>query len=294
MKLNPTRFNIPAVLCLVLAAGGRLAAQTAVADCAACHRAIADEWRGSLHREAYTTPVFLARKEELSRAGESSCDCHAPQQLAPDYLGLKPTARADSLQLGVDCISCHLDGERVAWSSGPTKYAPHWTRQAAIYASGNFCIGCHSWAPKDAFDCQECHMPLQAGPAADGPHLESPQGAAHRSHRWAASRDLETLAQAVSLTVRGGGESLWVEVANLVPAHQFPANSHRSAEIVLMDESGREPSWRQSLTLAADSTANFAVKAAGGPGSAWFELRYFPGPAVWPDSFVVVRRAPLP
>ena len=286
--------HVPGIIFLSLILAGYLAAQTAVADCATCHRSIADEWKTSLHGEAYTTPLFLAEKEKRSAAGESSCDCHAPQRLAPDRLGKRPAERGNSPQAGVDCISCHLDTEMVIWSSGEGMYVPHWTRQAPVYASGEFCAGCHSWAGPDPADCQECHMRPVAGLSADGPHLESPPGATHRSHRWAASRDPQVLAEAVAFKAVARGPDYTVEVTNLVPTHPFPGTHHRTAMVALVTESRTEPLWRESLSLAADSTATFTVKLPETTGATWFELRFYPAPAIWPDSFYVVQRAGLP
>ena len=261
-----------------------------VEDCSTCHREITREWRSSLHAQAYISPVFLKRKEELSDSGQSSCSCHAPDNIAPEFLGAVPEEREDSLHLGVDCLACHMDKDMVAWSSGEQRYVPHFTRMNRMYSQGRFCTGCHRWGKGTGFDCQECHMPELRGANSDGPHIGKVTGATHRSHSWPGSRNPEILAQGAVLTSIRNGKQLSVSVTNVVGAHSFPVGDHHRAEIVVLSESSLDPVWGQSVKLAPDSTAEYSVKLRSARARAIVELRFYPAPAVWPDSFYVLYK----
>lgn len=259
-------------------------------DCATCHRLIADEWRGSLHASAYSDPVFAGERERFDCSGRSGCTCHAPARVAGDFIGRVPPMREDGLQHGVDCISCHVDSAMVVWSGGEEMYVPHWTRSDPRYAEGVFCAGCHRWAGGDPADCRACHMPDAEGPAAAGPHLDNPADAVHSSHAWHVSGDPDMLSRGALLeaaTVPDG--RLRVEVANTVGAHAFPVNGHHEARVVLTGARGTVL-WQREIRLAADSTVTFLIDSVAARRC---ELRFHIAPAVWPDSFHLLRSIEL-
>ena len=261
-----------------------------VSACSTCHVAITSEWRSSLHAQAYSSPVFLKRKEGTGDSAQGSCSCHGPDNIAPEFLGKVPQTRKDSLHLGVDCLACHMDKDMVAFSSGEQVFVPHFTRTDSIYSQGRFCSGCHSWAKDTGFDCQECHMPELEGDGSDGAHIGKKAGATHRSHRWPGSRNPEILAQGAVLSATRSGEQLSLSVTNLVGAHSFPAAGGHRAEIVVLPESSANPVWEQSVSLAVDSTAEYSVKLSEARVRALVELRFYPAPELWPDSFYVLHK----
>jgi len=261
-----------------------------VSDCSTCHVAITREWRSSPHAQAYISPVFLKRKEEPGDSGRSSCACHGPDNIAPEFLGKVPQARKESLHLGVDCLACHMDREMVAFSSGERRFVPHFTRMESIYSQGRFCTGCHSWAKGSGFDCQGCHMPELEGANSDGAHFSKADGATHRSHSWPGSRNPEMLARGAALNATRSGKQLGLSVTNLVGAHSFPAAGGHRAEIVVLSESSAEPVWEQTVSLAIDSTAEYSVELGGAGARTLVELRFYPAPEFWPDSFYVLHR----
>ena len=290
MSLTAFKITSCAIGLLWIFTLARADSQIGVGDCATCHGAITREWRSSLHAQAYISPVFLKRKEELRDSGQSSCACHAPENIAPEFLGAVPQAREDSLHLGVDCLACHMDDDMVAWSGAQQRFVPHFTSMDSIYSQGRFCTGCHSWGKESGFDCQECHMPEIEGGGSDGPHIGKVDGATHRSHGWPGSRNPEILAQGAALTAVRNGKRLGLSVANLVGAHSFPVSSGHRAEIVVLAESSLSPVWEQSVTLAVDSTAEYSVELGDIRAGALVELRFYPAPAVWPDSFYVLHK----
>ncbi len=80
--------------------------------CERCHAVIAEEWRGSLHHEAFDDPVFLAA---YGMESQTFCrSCHVPES--------DPTrpATAEERHLGVGCVSCHGQGlESVGYDVAP-------------------------------------------------------------------------------------------------------------------------------------------------------------------------------
>ncbi len=270
-------------LILQLALVSLLNAQRVI-DCGACHQAIAGEWRGSLHSRAWNTEAFRRDERVHTGLGGTSCGCHAPAAFVPDSTGSKPSLRADTLETGVDCISCHMDRNLTAYSSGKTLTAPHWSRTEKTFSEGRFCTGCHSWGQEGNALCQDCHMPQAAGP----PSVASGAGptGSHSSHRWPGSLDPEFVRQAQSLEAeRGAQGQLLLTLANLLSVHAFPQGTHRRAEVLLFGKDGKKPLWRQELRLAADSSASYVIEPAAAPAGSRVELRYYPVPEVWPDSF---------
>src|SRR5688500_1262783 len=89
---------------------------SAPSSCASCHATIAEEWRSSFHRAAFTDETFQASLAlEEPREHAFCIDCHAPAK-----------ARAD----GVDCAACHGS-------------EPHEKRGRAGSAT---CARCHEFA----------------------------------------------------------------------------------------------------------------------------------------------------
>jgi hypothetical protein len=90
-------------------------------DCSACHRAIVEQWRTSMHAHAMRSPVTVAQNNQLLDAdlrGEKSPDpkhicvnCHGPVAVAATGRARLPLHRQGYedgfLAEGVGCSSCH-------------------------------------------------------------------------------------------------------------------------------------------------------------------------------------------
>jgi Cytochrome c7 and related cytochrome c len=236
------------------------------AECAGCHAGIAAEWRRSLHRAAHDDPSFRA---SFAREPRAFCgDCHAPE-------GAAPTTAA----LGVACTTCHRGDHG-----------------AASHRASDSCGFCHEFSFPDRADstrpadrmqltvtehrmsahaeesCASCHMPRVDGP-----------GGAHRSHAFAASRDVGALAQALVARARTPAPDV-VEVV-LRPGrvgHAFPTGDlFRRLEVGVerFDEHGERVGFAvQSVGRTFASRRGRQEEVAdtrpGAPGQADARLRF--------------------
>ncbi len=206
--------------------------------CGNCHGEVAAEWRGSLHAQAWTDPVFQAayRQEPVARCRH----CHAPH-------GDPQGAGAAFANDGVSCAACHVrDGAIFAVQPRPAGSIGHAVAAAPDMASAGWCAGCHQFgmfatpkrdhaarfewtAPQqDTFAewtrsphaaqgqaCQFCHMP---------PVVRA-SGKAGRSHRFlGATAELVPHAVAVSVRAAATGSKTVATVTVSAPGagHAFP------------------------------------------------------------------------
>jgi len=168
--------------------------------CASCHAAIADEWRASFHRSAFTDSSFqrsLSLEEPKDRA--FCLRCHAPAQ---------ETAGRSA---GVDCTSCHA--------------TPHAPKRVAVGTSA--CATCHEFAFDDGradlvqktvsehasspwadVSCSECHMPVRDG---------------HKDHRFVAGHaPTEMIASAVHVSLARASSTSMRFTVRVDAGHAFP------------------------------------------------------------------------
>jgi hypothetical protein len=99
---------------------------------------------------------------------------------------------------------------------------------------------------------------------------------------------------AVLLEVVPEGEKLTIEVTNVVPAHEFPAVDDRVAEVALVNGQTGEVLWQEAVTVQADSTTRLSVERPVAEHGFSIELRFYPGPALWPDRYYVLQSLGLP
>lgn len=176
------------------------------ARCAGCHPVIADEWRSSFHRTAFSDATFqrsLALEEASAKA--FCVHCHAPEADPRANAGRPPDDRA--LAIGVGCTSCHGDADapRTAHAPplAPARVAPHRVTVDPAFATEKACAACHQFtfddgrpdlvqrtldehaaSPFAGVSCATCHMPRRDG---------------HRDHRFLAGHDPARIAEAVRI-----------------------------------------------------------------------------------------------
>jgi hypothetical protein len=234
-------------------AGTATATATSASRCSECHRSAGDEWKGSAHARAATSPAYVAMRRA---ARDERCErCHAPLASAPS---VDQIVAAE----GVTCDACHAIAETAARRSGAAfrlrlddnvKFGPlcdakviyfHRMGCAPFQQESTACGACHlfyrslpgggelpvlteyeEWAAGPDGDgsiaCQGCHMAGAAGEAAIG---AGPRSAIH--HHGFLGRDQMLRGRAVTVRVvarRHGGRVIGqVVVTNRGAAHRIP------------------------------------------------------------------------
>ena len=227
------------------------------AACRDCHKAIYDEWAGSMHAKSskLADPVhaavhdaFMAAMKESGKNPSYFCAvCHTPTADNMDAL-MKGAAMPDPANVtnarGTTCSFCHkadglVEGDKfntyrftdvIKWKETPSN-APHKVEPSSFASTSLVCMGCHgkmvnakggvicSMDEEGSSDCLACHMPLAEGQAADGSARPD-----HASHAFPASHDPAVLKSGA--IVEAGAElgRLVVILKNPNP-HFFPSTN---------------------------------------------------------------------
>jgi hypothetical protein len=269
--------------------------------CAACHAAVVEEWRESMHAHAHPSedPIYAAmRSLRMERQGAQvarKCgSCHHP--LAND------TPDAPLATTGVSCRSCHgvahvregAGHAALVWTEdrllrGPHDLAPdaspvHGTGPAAPHLTDGrtLCLACHREArnPEGVVTCNtgneladteasctSCHMPEVNAPS--GSVSTRPT---HRSHVFvgphaAWSGDDGFLRGAVAMRAELGSE-LVVTLENR-SGHAFPTGfpgRFAVLQAIAKDASGAEiwRAWREDPSEAPQAMLNQVYLDADG------------------------------
>jgi hypothetical protein len=227
------------------------------ASCRDCHKAIYDEWAGSMHAKSskLADPVhaavhdaFMAAMKESGKNPTYFCAvCHTPTADNMDAL-IKGTAMPDPADVtnarGITCSFCHkadglVEGKNfntyrftdvIKWKETLAN-APHKVEASSFMSTQLVCMGCHgkmvnakggvicSMDEEGNSDCLACHMPLAEGQPADGSARPD-----HASHAFPASHDPAVLKSGA--VVEAGAElgRLVVILKNPNP-HFFPSTN---------------------------------------------------------------------
>lgn len=201
-------------------------------SCGTCHKAIYDEWKTSIHAQAYRDPFFHAYWTKDNHTWVC-LNCHSPlENQQPTLITEIPRDRveravqtpnpqydADYQHEGVTCAACHVrDG--VILGPFDDAVAPHPTKADPTFRTTQVCYRCHSvvggpaqfynggpcgtypeyesgyWMKERGFICQSCHMPEIERPVATGGPLRK-----GRQHLWRGGHDPAMVKQAVDIKV---------------------------------------------------------------------------------------------
>ena len=201
-------------------------------SCGTCHTAIYDEWKTSIHAQAYRDPFFHAYWTKDKQTWVC-LNCHSPlENQQPTLITEIPRDRveravqapnpqydADYQHEGVTCAACHVrDG--VILGPFDDAVAPHPTKADPNFRTTQLCYRCHSvvggpaqfynggpcgtypeyesgyWMKERGFICQSCHMPEIERPVATGGPLRK-----GRQHLWRGGHDPAMVKQAVDIKV---------------------------------------------------------------------------------------------
>lgn len=204
-------------------------------SCLECHAPIAREWEESFHHRSIAGPYWkdvrdMGYAKTFDRLRKPCASCHAPANvldlpaalssnssrdkvlgvectpnLLEDPKGIFPKLRSDDVNLGVDCVSCHVSHHGIVGSGRYTTEAHEIVAdkrfQDATVTSNSFCVTCHlsavrSWQQThyatEGKTCLDCHMPYVKSPSVEG----GPERL-RRSHRFPADKDRAMLKSAL-------------------------------------------------------------------------------------------------
>ena len=200
--------------------------------CGTCHKEIYEEWKTSIHSQAYQDPFFHAYWTKDKHVWVC-LNCHSPlENQQPTLIKDIPRQRVEkSPQLpnpqydpeyqkeGVTCAACHVRDGTIL---GPfdDSVAPHPTRFDPSFRTTQVCYRCHNVisGPAQFYNvgpcgtyseyegkffmkdrgmiCQSCHMPeIERAVAVGGPIRQG------RQHLWRGGHDPEMVKRAMAVQV---------------------------------------------------------------------------------------------
>lgn len=201
-------------------------------SCGTCHTDIYNEWKTSIHSQAYKDPFFHAYWTKDKHTWVC-LNCHTPlENQQPTLIKDIPRDRVERAvqepnphfdkeyqQEGVTCAACHVRDGVILGPFEDAK-APHPTKYDPMFRTTQLCYRCHSvvggpaqfynggpcgtyaefedgyWMKERGFICQNCHMPAIERPVAVGGPIR--QG---RQHLWRGGHDPEMVKQAIGVKI---------------------------------------------------------------------------------------------
>ncbi|MFM8552665.1 MAG: multiheme c-type cytochrome [Nitrospiraceae bacterium] len=201
-------------------------------SCGTCHREIYEEWKTSIHAQAYDDPFFQAYWKKDKNIWVC-LNCHTPlENQQPTLVKDIPRGRVeravqepnphydpDYQREAITCAACHVrDG--VILGPFDDSAAPHPTKFDPNFRTAQVCYRCHNvvsgpaqfynvgpcgtyseyegryFMKEKGFICQSCHMPEVERPVATGGPIRP-----GRRHLWRGGHDPEMVKQAVAVQI---------------------------------------------------------------------------------------------
>jgi len=220
-------------------------------SCLPCHAAVVEEWRASMHSQAFLDPQVRAPDQADDFRKTECLPCHAP--LPVFMYGIEPDTRVveriERRHEGVDCLACHGLPDRSVAATRPGLQAACRPVLREDLGSQALCAPCHNqhgthdeWRASPAFaegrTCIDCHMPrvLREGQEAGAPR-------SGRSHRTFGGRDREFALEGLAVEHERTSDGLLVRLVNRFAAHNLPTDSRNRAldlVVTLFDARGAE------------------------------------------------------
>ncbi|MBQ26616.1 MAG: hypothetical protein CMH81_00515 [Nitrospiraceae bacterium] len=229
-------------------------------SCGKCHQAIYEEWKTSIHAQAFDDPFFQAYWKRDNNIW-ICLNCHTPlENQQPELIIDIPRDRVEKAvkmpnpnydpefqHEGITCAACHVrDG--VILGPYEDSDAPHPTMYDPIYRSMDLCYRCHQ-VPSGPFQfyragpcgtypefegehyfnqgyiCQTCHMPAVERPVATGGPMRK-----GRKHLWRGGHDPEQVKRAITIKLTADPPELpsgqevefLMEITNSGAGHKLP------------------------------------------------------------------------
>lgn len=225
-------------------------------SCVKCHADVTSEHQGSGHAKSWSDPIFQAALKESPDKADSCARCHAPREIIDAGVGKLPTARSTARELGVTCITCHMQKNEYF---GPFTSKGHGGVEAsAWYRESTMCAACHGQPEarkeheqftsflaggiaKDGTTCQSCHMPEVTRELVTDPKIrpEFKIGAVKaRKHTFGGIRHGAIVEKAADVTLVVADGKV---VARIKPktGHALPASYGRRVTLVV-DQLGED------------------------------------------------------
>ncbi len=230
-------------------------------ECGSCHVEIYEEWKSSIHAEAFHDPFFQAYWKKDDNIWVC-LNCHTPlENQQPTLIQELPRGRVEKAvqipnyrydpeyqQEGVTCAACHV---RDGMILGPydDSVAPHPTKFDPSFRTTQVCYRCHNvvsgpmqfynagpcgtypeyegkfFMKEKGLICQSCHMPEVERPVAkDSPIRYG------RRHLWRGGHDPDMVKRAVAVQVQadpptpqpGEEVKLTLTLINAGAGHKIP------------------------------------------------------------------------
>ncbi len=125
------------------------------AYCRTCHEEAHQEWRGGMHSQAWTSPIF--QRAYAFERHDWCVHCHAPLRQGD---GEEPWADE-----GINCATCHVRDGMILGVSAHVRTGPddHHVIAKPYLASAEFCAECHQFNFPRSFDntVTYSHQPMQ-------------------------------------------------------------------------------------------------------------------------------------
>lgn len=228
--------------------------------CISCHTPIAEEWRQSFHFQSATglfwERVRARRFDKLFDVLRVSCmNCHAPANVLDLSPTDQPVQRMESVELGVDCVSCHVSEQGILgpglYTDAPHEVIPDRRFRDPETASVQICGRCHeepmdhaktvtAWQSTEfataGVTCVHCHMPEVTTALVAGGSAQK-----RRSHRFPGDKDIDMLRSAISALVALDESGIArVTISNEGAGHSVPASGMNSliVAVAVRDEAG--------------------------------------------------------
>ncbi|CAI4032868.1 MULTIHEME_CYTC domain-containing protein [Nitrospira tepida] len=230
-------------------------------SCGTCHREIYEEWKSSIHAQAYDDPFFQAYWAKDKHIWVC-LNCHTPlENQQPTLIKEIPRGRVeravqevnprfdpDYQKEAITCAACHVrDG--VIHGPYEDSAAPHPTKFDPSFRTAQICYRCHNvvsgpaqfynvgpcgtyaeyegkyFMQERGFICQSCHMPEVDRPVADGSPIRR-----GRRHLWRGGHDPDMIKRAVAVEVTaeprrpkpGDNVTFTLTLVNAGAGHKIP------------------------------------------------------------------------
>ena len=191
------------------------------ASACGCHGTLVEDWQPSMHAQALSDPVYLAKLNEAEKATDGKIGpfckkCHGPGATMTGETAAGKE-RSDGTNEGVNCSFCHqviglkpgivgntshlVDPSGVRRAQIKDPKAPHAAEFSELHTTAEFCGGCHNvlhpvngmhleatykeWSEsayaKEGVTCQDCHMSIKPGVVGPSKSVAAP-GAPERDN----------------------------------------------------------------------------------------------------------------